>query len=80
MSSEQLPASGPATFRDLQRAIGIPTKRLYAAIDAGEVPARKIGGRVYSRFEWINEFCQTGTWNPDRIDRSTEQPIRPEAV
>jgi len=65
------PRTGPATFTDLQRATGIPTKRLYAAIERGEVPAKKIGGRIYSRWEWIHQFCETGTWNSD----STKQNV-----
>jgi hypothetical protein len=80
--TDQFPASGPATFKDLQAATGIPRVRLYQAIERGEVPARKIGGRIYTRHEWIRQWCETGAWNPDAITTTPEptDPIRPEAV
>jgi hypothetical protein len=76
------PKSGPATLDDLRRVLGISRARAAAAVERGELPARKIGGKYYSRFEWIRTFCETGTWNPDAITvtPASAEPIRPEAV
>jgi hypothetical protein len=63
------PKSGPATLDDLRRVLGISRARAAAAVERGELPARKIGGKYYSRFEWIRTFCETGTWNPAQIER-----------
>jgi hypothetical protein len=79
---KDMPRAGTATFRDVQRVLGISHGRLAAAGERGEVPLKKIGGRWFSRWEWITAFCETGTWNPDVITVTPEsaEPIRPEAV
>jgi hypothetical protein len=66
---DDMPRAGTASFRDVQRVLGISHGRLAAAGERGEVPLKKIGGRWFSRWEWIRTFCETGTWNPAQIER-----------
>ena len=75
-----IPASGPATLDDVSRATGIRRQRLTLAVANGDdVPLKKIGGRWYSRHEWIRAWIETGTFNPNRIERAPE-PVRADEI
>jgi hypothetical protein len=57
------PESGPATIEDVQRACGLGRTATRNAVLRGELPARKIGGKYVSRWEWIHAW-ERGEWPP----------------
>ena len=65
------PESGPATIDDVQRVCGLGRTATRSAVLRGELPAKKIGGKYISRWEWINAWLV----NPDSWNATPITPI-----
>jgi excisionase family DNA binding protein len=56
--------------------VGLKRDAIYRAIDAGELKAVRLRGRLRSREDWIDDWVQASLVRPI-LRRPTDQPRRP---